>query len=77
MFFKRPPRIPDPGQRVRIKAFDEEWRGGFRAISEPETDERGDVVIWVAEEEEYRAADIEGRPAVGMPWPVSRMQVEG
>jgi hypothetical protein len=32
-------------------------------------------VIWVATEDEYRAARGEGRSAVGVPWPAERMVV--
>jgi hypothetical protein len=54
---------------------DGSWRGGFRAISEPSTTEWGEVVVWVATEDEYRAARGEGRSAVGVPWPTERMVV--
>jgi hypothetical protein len=73
MFDKRP-KVPDPGQRVLLLENDE-WRVGFRAVSEPITAETGEVVILVAEEEEFRAARWDNRLADGKPWPVSRMTV--
>jgi hypothetical protein len=62
LFRRKPPLIPDPGQRVR-------------AISEPATAETGEVVIWVAREQEYEDSIREGRPAVGRPWPAKQMEV--
>ncbi len=76
MFFHRPPRIPDPGQRVMLLGYDEIWRGGFWAVSEPFTSTGGEVVMRVAEEGEYRAAKRGNRPAVGVIWPIERMRVE-
>jgi hypothetical protein len=70
---KGPPRVPDPGQCVDLLTEAGSWRRGFRAISEPSTSERGEVVVWVATEDEYRAAQREGRSAVGVPWPTERM----
>jgi hypothetical protein len=49
--------------------------GSFRAISEPATAETGEVVIWVAQEQEYEDSIREGRPAVGRPWPAKQMEV--
>ena len=72
---KGPPRVADPGQCVELRTEDGAWRRGFRAISEPSTSERGEVVVWVATEDEYRAAHREGRSAVGVPWPTERMVV--
>jgi hypothetical protein len=72
---KGPPRIPDPGQYVELRTEDGSWRWGFRAITEPSTSEWGEVVVWVATEDEYRAAQREGRSAVGVPWPTERMVV--
>ena len=72
---KRPPRIPDPGQHVDLRAEDGLWRKGFRAISEPWTAQTGEVVISVATEDEYRVAGREGRSAVGVPWPTGRMRL--
>ncbi len=74
-FRKKPPLIPDPGQQVRLRTERGLWKEGFRAISEPTTANTGEVVIWVAEEGEYRNAIREGRHAVGMPWPAERMMV--
>jgi hypothetical protein len=72
---KSPPRVPSPGQHVDLRTEDGSWRRGFRAISEPSTTEWAEVVVWVATEDEYRAARSEGRSAVGVPWPVERMVV--
>jgi hypothetical protein len=72
---KGPPRVPDPGQHVNLRTEDGSWRRGFRAVSEPSTTELGEVVVWVATEDEYRAARGEGRSAVGVPWPTERMVV--
>jgi len=58
---KGPPRVPDPGQHVELLMEDGSWRRGFRAVSEPSTTELGEVVVWVATEDEYRAA--QGRPS--------------
>ena len=68
--------VPEVGQRVRLRtARGRRWRGSYRAVSEPYTDEGGVVVLRVAEEGEYRAARREGRSAIGMPWPVGQMAV--
>jgi hypothetical protein len=72
---KGPPRVPDPGQHVELRMEDGSWRGGFRAISEPSTTEWGEVVVWVATEDEYRAARGEDRSVVGVPWPTEQMVV--
>lgn len=72
---KGPPRVPDPGQCVDLRGEDGSWRKGFRAISEPSTTEQGEVVVWVATEDEYRAAQRQARSAVGVPWPTGRMVV--
>jgi hypothetical protein len=72
---KRPLIVPEPGQRVRLRTARGRWRGSFRAVSEPFTDEGGVVVLRVAEEQEYRAARREGRRAMGMPWPVRQMAI--
>lgn len=72
---KRSPRIPNPGQHVDLHSEDGSWRKGFRALSEPWAAETGEVLIWVATEDEYRAAESEGRRAVGVPWPTERMVV--
>ncbi len=72
---KRPLVVPDPGQRVRLRAGRGRWRGNFRALSEPYTDEAGEVVVRVAMEGEYWEAMREGRRAVGIPWPVGQVEV--
>jgi hypothetical protein len=72
---KRPPFIPEPGQRVRLRTARSRWRGSFRAVSEPYTQEGVGVVIQVAEEREYRAAFRERRRAVSTPWPAQQMEV--
>jgi hypothetical protein len=71
---KRAPRIPDPGQHVDLRTENSAWRQGFRALSEPWTADTGEVMIWVATEDEYRAAGREGRSAVGVPWPAESMR---
>ena len=70
---KGPPRVPDTGQHIELRMEDGSWRQGFRAVSDPSTTEGGEVVVWVATEDEYRAALGEGRSAVGVPWPTKRM----
>lgn len=70
---RRPQVVPEPGQRVRLRTARGRWRGSYRALSEPFTDEGGVVVVRVADEEEYRSARREGRSAIGMPWPVRQM----
>ena len=70
---KRPLVVPESGQRVRLRTARGRWRGSYRAVSEPFTDEGGVVVLRVAEEEEYRAAIREGRRAIGVPWPVRQV----
>lgn len=72
---KRPPRIPELGQHVNLRKEDGSWRKGFRTVSGPSTREWGEVVVWVATEDEYRAARWEGRSSVGVPWPIERMVV--
>ena len=47
------------------------------AVSEPYTDEAGEVVVRVAKELEYQDAIREGRPAVSMQWPVRQIEVIG
>ena len=71
---KQPLVVPDPGQRVRLRAGQGRWREGFRAVSEPYTAEAGEVVVWVAMEGEYWDAMREGRRAVGIPWPVRQVR---
>jgi hypothetical protein len=74
--YKRGPLlIPEPGQRVRLRAGRSPWRGNFRAISEPYTDEAREVVIRVSTESEYQNAIREGRRAFGVPWPVRQVEV--
>jgi hypothetical protein len=67
--------IPEPRQKVRLRAGRGPWRGNFRAVSYPYTDEVGEVVIRVAKESEYQNALMEGRRAVGIPWPVRQVEV--
>jgi hypothetical protein len=72
---KRAPSIPDPGQHIDLRTENGAWRMGFRALSEPWTADTGEVMIWVATEDEYRAAGREGRSAVGVPWPTGRLRL--
>jgi len=55
---KKPPLVPDPGQRVRLHAGHGRWRGRFRAVSYPYTDAWGVVVVRVAEEVERQIAAL-------------------
>ena len=71
---KKPPLVPDPGQRVRLRTGRGRWRGRFRAVSYPYTNVLGVVVVRVAEEREYRDAVREGRRAVGVAWPAEQME---
>ncbi len=72
---KRPLPVPEPRQKVRLRAGRGPWRGNFRAVSYPYTDEAGEVVIRVARESEYQDALREGRRAVGIAWPVRQVEV--
>jgi hypothetical protein len=76
MLFRRPPRVPDPGQKVLLLGVDGVWRGGFRAVSGPLSAPRGGIIVRVAEEGEYRSAGIEDRPVVSVPWPIEDVRVE-
>ena len=71
---RKVPQVPEPGQRVRLRTGRGRWRGSFRAISSPYTDEGLGVVVRVAEEGEYRKAVREGHHAFGMPWPVYQIE---
>ncbi len=79
MFFRKksvPPRIvPDPGQQVRLLGWGTSGRAEVRAVSEPFTDARGEIVVRVTEEQEYKDAFREGRRAIGIPWPVQDMEI--
>ena len=72
---KKPLFIPEPRQRVRLRTARGRWRGSFRAVSGPYTDEEAGVVVRVAKESEYQNAIREGRSAVGMAWPVRLIEV--
>jgi len=72
---RKPLPIPEPRQKVRLRAGRGPWRGNFRAVSYPYTDEAGEVVIRVARESEYQDALREGRRAVGIAWPVRQVEV--
>jgi hypothetical protein len=72
---KKPLLIPEPRKRVRLRAGRGPWRGNFRAVSYPYTDEAGELVIRVARESEYQDALMEGRRAVGIAWPVRQVEV--
>lgn len=76
MYSRKTNAIPDPGQRVRLLGRrDRRLPGRYRTLSGPLTDPKDGVVIWVAEEREYREALEEGRRAEGMPWPARQMKV--
>jgi hypothetical protein len=73
---KKPLTIPEPRQKVRLRARRRLWRGNFRALSYPCTDEAGETLfIRVTEVWEYQKAIREGSRAVGMPWPVRQVEV--
>jgi hypothetical protein len=75
LFREKPPLVPEPGQRVRLRTRrGRRWRGSFRAVSYPYTEEGLGVVVRIAEEEEYRKAVREGHPAFGVPWPVHQIE---
>jgi hypothetical protein len=75
LLLKRIPRIPVPGQPVDLRTENSAWLQGFRALSEPWTADTGEVMIWVATEDEYRAAGRERRSAVGVPWSTERLRL--
>jgi hypothetical protein len=72
---KKPLVVPEPRQKVRLRAGRGPWRGNFRAVSYPYTDESGEVVVRVARESEYQDALMEGRRAIGIAWPVRQVAV--
>ena len=75
-FRKKPTLIPEPDQQVRLRAGRGPWRGRFRAVSEPFTDERlGEVVIRVCEEKDYQNAIRQGSRPAGMPWPARQIEI--
>jgi hypothetical protein len=71
-FFGEPHPVPKPGERVVLRVADGSWRGGFRCISAPLTEDE-ERRVWVATEEEYRQARREGREPAGDTWPISQM----
>ena len=74
-FRKKPPLVPEPGQRVRLRTRrGGRWRGSFRAVSYPYTDDGLGMVVRIAEEEEYRKAVREGHLAFGVPWPAHQLE---
>src|SRR5215203_1398450 len=75
LFRRQPPLVPEPGQRVRLRTRrGGRWRGSFRAVSYPYTDDGLGVVVRIAEEEEYRKAVREGHAAFGVPWPAHQIE---
>jgi len=75
LFRKKPPLVPEHGQRLRLRTRRRgRWRGSFRAVSYPYTDDGLGVVVRIAEEGEYRKAVREGRPAFGVPWPAHQLE---
>ncbi len=72
---KRPPLVPDPGQRVELLAEDGSRLKGFRAVSAPYTTEKGGIAIRVATEQEYEESRREGRRAVSMAWAADKVVV--
>jgi hypothetical protein len=71
---RKPPLVPDPGQRVELLRADGPPQSSFRAISGPLTADTGEVIVWVATEGEYQDAKREGRRPIGLPWPAERME---
>ena len=71
---KKPRLVPDPGQRVELLGADGPPQCRFRAVSGPLTTNTGEIIVWVATEDEYQDAKREGRRAVGLPWPTERME---
>lgn len=73
-----------------MRVEDGSWRGGYRAITDP-VDARGvpeehlkaagvdpasvGSVVWITDEERWRAAAEEDRAPDGMPWPVEQLRV--
>ena len=73
---RKPPLVPEPGQRVRLRTRRRKrWRGSFRAVSHPYTDDGLGVVVRIAEEGEYREALREERRAFSVPWPAHQLEV--
>ena len=72
---KKPPLVPDPGQRVELLLEDGSHSSGFVAASGPLTSDSGEIVVRVALAEEYRDSKRERRSAVSMAWPVARLEV--
>ena len=67
--------MPEPGQQVRLLGWGASGRAEVRAVSEPFTNARGEIVIRVTEESEYQDALREGRAAIGISWPAKHMVV--
>ena len=74
LFRKKPTLILEPDQRVRLRARRGPWRGSFRAVSEPYTDESGEVVIQVSKEKDYQNSIKQGRRPAGIPWPARQIE---
>jgi hypothetical protein len=73
--YKKSPLIPEPGQRVRLRTGRGRWRGNFRAVSYPYTDEQLGVVVRIVDEGEYWEDVRQGRGTLGMPWPAHQIDV--
>jgi hypothetical protein len=74
VFIGAPNPVPKPGEKVELHAADGSWRGGFRYIGDPFTED-GEQRVWVTTEEEYRQAQREGREPAGSTWPLSQIAV--
>ncbi|MDQ3864045.1 MAG: hypothetical protein M3317_11205 [Actinomycetota bacterium] len=72
---KKPPLVPDPGQRVELLLEDGSHKSGFVAASGPLTSDSGEIVVRVALEEEYRDSKRQRRSTVSMAWPVAKLKV--
>lgn len=82
-------RVPEIGEHVEVRVEDGSWRRGYRAVTGP-TDVReipeehlraagvdpreGGTVVWITDEERWRAAAEAGRVPDGMPWPVEQLR---
>ncbi len=63
----------EPGSNVVVRTADDE-RLSRRAITGVEMGSKFEVV-WVCKEEEWEAADAEGREPRAMPWPADAVEL--
>jgi hypothetical protein len=66
------------GDKVQVRVEDGSWRGGLRAVSGIEEIEHKagapQKVVRVTWEDEWQAAEREGREPVGAPWPYEQVE---